>query len=373
MRKDVVVLGAGITGALVAEASTALGLSTAVLDRRPPGQGSTAASTALLQFEIDVPLARLSEEIGGERAARAWLRSFRSVAALAELVARLEISCDFRARRALYLAGNTLDAGALAAEGRLRRSIGLPSQFLDRARLRDYAGIDRDAALLSEGAADVDPASLTAGLLREAVARGCRIHSPCEVAEVVPRERGVQMVTSDGQEIEARSLVFATGYELADGVPAKGHRRTSTWAFATPPQPQRLHGAADVIWEASDPYLYLRTTADGRLIVGGEDEGIDDEAARDNLIPAKVRELQRKTGELLPSLDLTAAHAWAGTFGESDTGLPSIGAVPGMPNCYAVLGYGGNGITFSLVAAQIIQCRLRGVRHPDAELFAFAQ
>ena len=122
MRRDVVVLGAGITGALVAEAATALGLSTAVLDRRPPGQGSTSASTALLQFEIDVPLVRLSEEIGSERAARAWLRSFRSVAGLAELVARLDISCAFRPRRALYLAGNTLGADGIAAEGRLRQN-----------------------------------------------------------------------------------------------------------------------------------------------------------------------------------------------------------------------------------------------------------
>lgn len=50
MRTDVVVVGAGITGALVAQAATAMGLDTVVLDRRPPALGSTAASTALLQF-----------------------------------------------------------------------------------------------------------------------------------------------------------------------------------------------------------------------------------------------------------------------------------------------------------------------------------
>lgn len=44
-----------------------------------------------------------------------------------------------------------------------------------------------------------------------------------------------------------------------------------------------------------------------------------------------------------------------------------------MPNCYAVLGYGGNGITFSMVAAQIIQALLRGERDPDADLFDFAR
>lgn len=373
MRTDVVVVGAGITGALVAEAATAIGLATVVLDRRAPAHGSTAASTALLQFEIDTPLFRLIEELGVDRASRAWLRSFRAVADLAHLVQHLQITCAFRSRHALYLAGNELDATELATECRQRRAIGLPSEFLSHAQLKAYAGVDRDAALLSAGAADVDPTSLTVGLLNSAIANGCRLFVPTQLAEVVPLTQRVEMATTDGVEIEAKALVFATGYELADGIPTAGHRRTSTWAYATPPQPQLLHGNGDLIWEASDPYLYIRTTADGRLIVGGEDEDFDNEAARDALLPAKIAALQKKTKLLLPWLDASADFAWTGTFGESDNGLPSIGPIPGMPNCYATLGYGGNGITFSVVAAQIIQALLRGERDPDADLFDFAR
>jgi glycine/D-amino acid oxidase-like deaminating enzyme len=70
-------------------------------------------------------------------------------------------------------------------------------------------------------------------------------------------------------------------------------------------------------------------------------------------------------------VDVTADYAWAGCFGQSDTGLPLIGALPGRPHCYAVLGYGGNGITFSAIAAQIIQRELAGHKDPDAKLFAF--
>ena len=373
MRADVIIVGAGITGALVAEAATAAGLTTIVLDRRQPAHGSTAASTALLQYEIDTPLIHLADDIGIERAARAWLRSFKAVSDLGRLVERLDIACAFRPRRALYLAGNTLDRDALAMECRQRQAIGLPSEYLRQDALRAYAGIDRAAALLSEGAADVDPVSLTIGLLHTVLARGGRLFAPAQLAEVVPLQRRVEMVTADGIELEAKALVFATGYELADGVPTAGHQRTSTWAYATPPQPERLCGAEDVIWEASEPYLYIRTTADGRVIVGGEDEEFDDEAARDALLPAKIAALQAKVHALLPWLDTSADFAWAGTFGESENGLPSIGAVPAMPNCYAVLGYGGNGITFSVVAAQIIQALLRGQSDPNTELFAFGR
>ena len=373
MKADVVVVGAGITGALVAEAGSGIGLSTVILDRRPPGHGSTAASTALLQFEIDTPLVRLAEEIGFERASRIWRRSFRAVGDIAGLVSRLQIQCDFRPRRALYLAGRTLGAADLAEEGRTRRAAGLPSAFLDRSQLRDHSGIDREAALLSHGAADVDPLRLTNGLLRCAIARGSRLFSPAELSEVVPSSRHVAMVTTNGVELEAKALIFATGYELADGVPAMAHRRSSTWAFATPPQPQAIRGDGDVIWEASDPYLYIRTTADGRVLVGGEDEDFDDEATRDALLPAKTVALQAKTKALMPWLDVSADFAWAGTFGESSMGLPSIGPVPGMSNCYAVLGYGGNGITFGAVAAQLVKAHLSGKSDPDAELFDFGR
>jgi glycine/D-amino acid oxidase-like deaminating enzyme len=107
--------------------------------------------------------------------------------------------------------------------------------------------------------------------------------------------------------------------------------------------------------------------------VGGEDEDIDDETLRDALLTAKIEALQAKTKALLPALDVTADFRWTGTFGESEGGLPSIGAVPEMPGCYAVLGYGGNGITFALIASQILAAELGGARDPDADLFAFGR
>jgi glycine/D-amino acid oxidase-like deaminating enzyme len=41
------------------------------------------------------------------------------------------------------------------------------------------------------------------------------------------------------------------------------------------------------------------------------------------------------------------------------------------PNCYFALGYGGNGITLSLVAAQIIRDAILDRRNPAADLFSF--
>jgi len=60
---DVVVIGGGITGALVALHLTEAGTKTLVIDKRDIGTGSTSASTALLQYEIDLPLRELIKKV----------------------------------------------------------------------------------------------------------------------------------------------------------------------------------------------------------------------------------------------------------------------------------------------------------------------
>ena len=61
---DIAIIGAGITAALVADALIATGKRIVVLDSRDIAQGSTAASTALLQYEIDTHLVELTRTAG---------------------------------------------------------------------------------------------------------------------------------------------------------------------------------------------------------------------------------------------------------------------------------------------------------------------
>ena len=126
-----------------------------------------------------------------------------------------------------------------------------------------------------------------------------------------------------------------------------------------------------MIWESSDPYLYLRTTQDGRIICGGEDERLPDETARDVLLPRKTATLRRKLAKLIHGVDTTVEFAWTGSFGGSNTGLPTIGQIPRMPNCWVALGYGGNGTTYSRIAADVISSALTGRTDADADLYAF--
>jgi glycine/D-amino acid oxidase-like deaminating enzyme len=366
------VVGAGITGSLVAERLTRQGLDVVIIDREIPGRGSTAASTSMLLWEIDRPLAALVEAYGFERAARAYCASFDAVSGLKALVAGLGIACELREKDSLYLAAGS-DAASLLAEHQLRRRAGLPGEFLDHARLHDAFAILRAGALISPGAADADPLQLSRGLLRVAVARGARLFDS-EATAFDASGRAVTVGLDNGREIEAKSVVLATGYVMPGIVHSDVHRVSSSWAMATAPQPRNIWKDGALIWEDSEHYHYLRTTRTGRIIIGGEDsDEIVEPDTRDRLIPEKSRVLEQKLAALWPQADTESEFRWAGTFDTTCDGLPLIGPVQGHKGLYAAYGYGGNGITFSYLAATLLGDLIAGSTSPLLDDFALAR
>lgn len=353
----------------MAERLTRQGLDVVIVDREIPGGGSTAASTAMLLWEIDKPLATLTEAYGFERAMRAYRASFDAVSGLQALVADLGIACELRAKNSLYLAAGG-NAASLLHEHRLRRRADLPGEFLDHGRLHDAFAILRAGAIVSPGAADSDPLQLSRGLLRVAASRGARLFDgEAEVFDASGRR--VIVGLQSGREVEAKSVVLATGYVMPDIVRSGVHRVSSSWAIATHPQPQKLWNDGALIWEDAEQYHYARTTRAGRIIIGGEDsDEVVEPDARDRLIPEKSRVLAQKLAALWPRSDTATEFRWAGTFDTTSDGLPLIGPVPGHKGIYAAYGYGGNGITFSFLAARLLGDLIAGKASPLLRDFA---
>jgi glycine/D-amino acid oxidase-like deaminating enzyme len=352
LKCDALVVGGGITGSLVAERLTRQGLGVVLIDREFPGHGSTAASTSMLLWEIDRPVTRLTEAYGFERAARAYLASFNAVSGLTSLVLELGLCCDMREKHSLFLAAGSTSKDLLR-EHQLRKRASLPGEFLDHARLLDVFGIGRAGAIVSPGAADADPLQLARGLLGVAMARGARLFE-AEAVEFHPGALGRRSVEERPPD---RGAVGGPCHRLCLPaiVQSTIHMVASSWAIATTPQPQNIWKEGALIWEDSKNYLYARTTRAGRIIVGGEDsDQVIEPDARDGLIPEKADILARRLAALWPPASLDIEFRWSGTFGNTSDGLPLIGPVPGAKGVYAAYGYGGNGITFSFLAARLI-------------------
>lgn len=377
---DIAIIGAGVTGAFMAHAlaSSADNLKEAfrrspqilVLDRRPPLQGSTLASTAMLQWEIDLPLVELTKKIGLEKASRAYRRCYRALEDLTELVRSEHIRCAFEERATLYLAGDQYGSRALATEVEARTDLGLPSQYLSASDLRERFGIDRTGAILSQGSASANPGQLAAALLRRSIDLGTRVISPAEVLDVLADPEGVSLKLAHGVVVRARKVVFCTGYELPEMVRIPKADILSTWAIASDrsaTMPDWLKSM--MVWEASDPYLYFRSTPDGRIILGGEDEEDPERHTISRLLDTKAAILKKKLEQLVPDISLEPQYKWAGAFGSSTTGLPFIAPAKDMNNVWVVAGLGGNGITYSVIASQIITAAFSGSNDKDSDLY----
>lgn len=369
IRCEALIVGCGITGALMAERLTRQGLDVVLVDRELPGHGSTAASTAMLLWEIDRSLSELTDLYGFERAVRAYRASFDAVGGLQDLMRDLALPCEMRRKSSLYLAAGE-DAGSLIAEHGLRHRAGLPGTFLDHRALLSTYEIARAGAIVSPNSADCDPLQMAVGLLTVAHGRGARFYE-AEAVRYDCASHGVGVSTSEGRIIEARHVILATGYVMPDIVETKVQSPSSSWAIATAPQPDRLWRDGVLIWEDSKDYLYARSTPSGRIIIGGEDsDEIIDPDARDALIATKSDILQQRLKALWPRAELNVSHRWAGTFDTTRDGLPLIGPVPNHPGVFAAYGYGGNGITFSYMAAQLLGDLIGGQRSPLLDDFA---
>ena len=375
LRCDVAVLGAGITGALIADELAAHGHSTCVLDERDVGWGSTAASTALLQYEIDTHMVELCKRYGEADAVLAY-RACAEAVDLIEARARAVRGVDFARARSLYYASRKRDLRTLRDEFAMRQRHGFDVAWLDAGEVQARYGVPAPGAILSRKAARVDPYRMACRLLMRLEARGVPVHDRSPVARIAADARGVELETTDGAVVRARHLVMATGYQAQRFLDERVAVNRSSYAFVTDPIDPGLLGPLrdTMMWETARPYLYLRSTRDARLLVGGADDAIDIPARRDALVDRKARKLAQRVAAMFPHLPLAPAFAWAGTFAETADGLPWFGAHPQHgPRVLFAMAYGGNGITYSMLGAGLLRAAIERRRHPLAALFGFAR
>ncbi len=369
---EVVIIGGGITGALIGNGLARESISTILIDKRDVGTGSTAASTAMLLYGTDVELVELAEMIGEQDAVLCYRFGLQAIQTLAELVSDLGVDCGFTKKPSLYLASRQSHVAKLTEEYELRRKHKFVVDFLDADTVNAEYPFGGCAGLLARGDAEIDSLQLTHALLQDARQRGMEIYDRTTVDRIVPNRTGVTLTTDRGHRIKARRAVFATGFESQQYLEQKIGTLHSTFALITEPiEPFPEWPDRCLMWETNRPYYYLRVTEDNRLIVGGGDVPYATAHRQTSLLKSKSRLLGQRLEKWFPDTAIEVAYTWAGTFGSSPDGLARIGKTKEWPHCYFAVGYGGNGITLSTIAAEIIRDDYLGKTHPAADLFRF--
>lgn len=365
-------MGAGISGALVANQLCRAGYKVVVVDRRHVGLGSTAASTALLQYEIDKPLHELMKLVGDKNAIKSYQLCRKAIADIEKICHQLNDNDLFLAKPSFQFASAKKDVAALKNEYLLRKKAGFTIQWLEEDQMNKKFGFSRSAGLLSQDGAEADAYKLTHSLLKTCIAKGLQVFDNTEVIQIRHHKNEVELITVNKKRIRARKLIIACGYESQQYIPQKVQELHATYAIASEPYEQKNFWYKNaLIWETATPYLYLRTTSDNRIIIGGKDIPFSNPNKRDGLLNQKTKSLERSFAKLFPQIPFKTDFKWTGTFASTKDGLPYIGSIRQRPNTYFALGFGGNGITFSSIAANIIKDLLAGKKNNNAAIFKF--
>lgn len=373
IKTDILIVGGGVTGALMAHKCMEEGYSTVLIDRREIANGSTSATTSMLQYEIDVPLYKLSQLIGNEAAEANYWAGHDSIDELQSIVRQVKSDCGFKKKESLYYAAFKKDVPNLEKEFEARKNCGFSVTWLSAQEIEEKYQLHHTfGGILSKQGGSIDAFKFTHDLLAFNVKRGLQVYDKTAINSSHYTSSNVLLTTNYGNTISAKKVIYCNGYESSEMIKDDFLKLLSTYVIIGEPNKEDQCLLNNTLfWNTAEPYIYFRTTEDNRVLIGGEDEEFINAAKRNLSIKYKSAKLQKYLKKTLPHYDFRLDFSWAGTFGETKDGLPYIGKHPDFKSSYFLLGFGGNGITFSVIGTNVISKMLQGKKHPLQEHFRF--
>lgn len=370
---EILIVGSGITGSLLAHQAIADGYKVVLTDKREIANGSSSATTSMLQYEVDTPLWELIEMIGEEGAVGSYQACFDSIDILEKLVKSIKSDCGFKKKDSLLFAKYKKDVPALKKEHETRLKYGFKGEWLEGKEIeKRFDVVGTQGGILTFQGGSIDAFKLAHDLLAYNAKKGLHVYDKTEIKEVQYGTKGIVAHTEYGNTIKAKKIIYCNGFESTQIIKEKFVDLLSSYAIVSEPfieKPSKITNT--LIWDTGDPYIYMRTTDDNRILIGGEDDDFRDARKRDAALPRKRKRLEQIFEKLFPGVEFRTDFAWAGTFGETKDGLPYIGEHPEFPGAYFVLGMGGNGITFSVIGMDMFSQYMRGKTHPMAKYWKF--
>ena len=372
---EVLIIGAGITGSLIAHEMIKEGYETILIDKREICNGSTSATTSMLQYEIDVPLYELKGQIGQKGAVASYKACSNSIDQLEKITNKIKSKAGFQRKESLFFASKKKDVAWLMKEYEARKEAGFKVKWLEPEEILKKFDLEKThGGILSEQGASVDAFNLAHELLQFNAKKGLQIFDKTEMKSVIYHPTYNEVELTSGFKIKAKKIIYCIGYESKNLIKEDFVQLKSTFAMVSEQnQIKNKNFSKTLFWNTDDPYLYMRSTDDNRILMGGGDEDFQNPEKRDRLLNKKEKEIIKIYDKVLPSQPFYTDFVWAGTFGETKDGLPYIGEHKKFKNSYFVLGFGGNGITFSVTGMEMAAQFMKNKKHPLTEYFKFGR
>jgi glycine/D-amino acid oxidase-like deaminating enzyme len=367
---DVLIIGGGTSGAQSAYYLWDKGLDVVLVDKGKIGHGSTSSNTALIQYSGDKMFYELINSFGEETAITHLKLCLTAINEIEEACRLLEKSPDFVRRDSLYYASCQEDISKLQKEYKYLKKHGFEVELLSSKEIGQLYPFEKPGAIYTKNDAEVNPYKFTVELVHKAYKKGIRIFEDTHIHGKKVEKDYTLFHTKNGSTIKTRYVIVAAGYECQEFKQDKNVVFESSYAVVTK-QVEDLSGwyKQTLIWETARPYIYMRTTADNRIIIGGLDETTTISEKRDGMLFHKKDLLIQEFNKLFPSIEVSPEYYLAAFYGGTHDGLPIIGSYEDYPNWYFLMAYGDNGMVYSMVLAKIITDLITWGSNPHLDIY----
>lgn len=367
---DVCIIGGGITGAITSYYFSRENINCVLLEKRRIAHLSTSITTSLLQYELDDNLSDLKEYTNLEDVIRSYNLGLIALDEIDKFIKEYGNNCNYKKRDTLLYTAKKDEINAMKIEYDYRKNNNFDVEYINEEN--NKFSFDLKAGILSKnGGAEIDPYKFTHEMLKVSQNNGLRVYENTEVIDLKYHKEYIEVITEFGNIVKAKKVIVATGYNTKLFTDRNFATKTTTFNIATKPI-KNFNGWYEkvLIRDNSDPYNYLRTTFDNRIIIGGEDVDFIPDIFDENLANKKYDILENRLKSMFSNIkDIEIDYKYCGTFASTLDNLGFIGEDTKHNNLWYNLGYGANGILFAILGGMMLSKLYHGERDKDMKLF----
>ncbi|MBI4015736.1 MAG: FAD-dependent oxidoreductase [Candidatus Aenigmarchaeota archaeon] len=353
---DVCVVGGGIAGVFTAYTLAKKGFSVVLLEKKEIASGDTSYSTGFLTRVPDTNISALEKKYGKAFLRRLFFCTARAQEVFIETIKKENIECDFSPCKLYYCSYSKTDS-FLKKEWETVREADTSAKLVSE----DIGKIKQAIVFPNEGR--FNPRKFVLSLVQRAK---IQVFENSEVLSFEDIGHTVILKTASGR-VKAKKVIFTTGSPPAF-IGNFSHIIEPKITFAITAKYKNLTIPDNTFADTFRPYYYYRKIDDKTLMLGGADRAVGVKTEGD---PHET--LKQFLEDYLPG-EFEIQKKWSGSLFETADGLPYISAHPAFKDrIFLVTGFGGNGLVFSAVAANLLSDLVSGKNNEYTDIFSFAR
>ncbi|MEG1059267.1 MAG: FAD-binding oxidoreductase [Clostridia bacterium] len=369
---DILVIGGGISGALSAYFLAKEGANVIVVEKNIIGYGSTSASSAMLEYQLDIDMCKLEKIIGQTQTKRIFSLCLEAIENIEKIDKLFEKNAGFARQDAIYFSNKFMQKGAMTKEFETRKKAGFNTSFLNT-----HDTLALNSGILTKNASGIiNPYAFTQGLFEYlSKMSNVSIYENTKIEDVKCGYENVVCKTNNNFKIKSDNVIFSSGFETLRYLPDSQVDIYKTFTIVSKQIDLLKNINTDfTAKDMSEPSHCIRFTKGNRIIYGGENIKYSEKLLNKkyllNVANDKYKKLFSFMQKTLYNIeDIPIEYAFNTTFASTKDTLPIIDELPGMPNCFCNLGFGTNGILYSTIGASMLKDAIKGLYTKDINMF----